>query len=476
MIRLCLPACVAVCCACSAEPLPAGHYDVTIGQETDTYSLEPAPVSFTVSSLSATDSNASVTQVATSSQPITTIEVPATGTNWYTLTGDDADGNIRVQAASFAISGVTVAGYEYPLFAGRTDIFGRPPGEFLTAQGDHPPTGIVWGRYLWAAGGSSDTSLTTDSYDLIGWTEASPETTDNSFATLTCPEQPCKFESFAAFSYYDSTSVYQFALGIGADWAISLNVYDGTSKAVNVPENSFTSWKDIAGGRTLTTAEGAVYIVGATRSSAESSAVVEISAATSNQLEARTLNAARTGAAVTYLENIGLVVIGGNATEPGVEILASGGSTFTRLTYPADPVQGAALVAANSPSSNIVWRMGGRDANGNPAPTVVYDLACVQDCTSPKVLPDLYLDVPTATGFFSGDKHIVVGEQADGTMVAWRVTDTATTLIPQRQPRRAASAVQLPNGFVALVGGTLLVDGSDAGSGGDALKLELVAL
>ena len=152
MIRLCLPACVAVCCACSAEPLPAGHYDVITGQETDTYSREPAPVKYTVSSLSATDANAAPVTVATSAQPIQTIEVPATGMNWYSLTGDDADGERRVQATSFAMSGVTVAGYEFPLFAGRTDTFCRPPGGFVTAQGDHPPAGLVWGRYLWAAG------------------------------------------------------------------------------------------------------------------------------------------------------------------------------------------------------------------------------------------------------------------------------------------------------------------------------------
>jgi len=477
MIRLCLPVCVAVCCACSAEPLPAGHYSITTGQETDTYSLEPAPVTYTVSSLSSTESNATVTQVETSSQPITTIEIPATGTNWYWLKGEDADGSRRVQATSFAISGVTAAGYQYPLFAGRTDAFCRPPGEFVTAQGDHPPTGLVWGRYLWALGGSSDTSMATDSYDLIGWGESSPQTTDNSFSTLTCPEQPCKFESFAAYSYYDSTTIYQFGLGIGADWAISLNVYDGTSQSVTAPTKGFTSWAEIAGGRTLTTDSGDVYVVGATRSSAESSAVLEISAATGNQLAGRALNATRMGAAATYIENIGLVVIGGNATEPDVEILAPAGSTFTKLTYPADPdgVQGAALVAANSASSNIVWRIGGRKADGTPAPSVAYDLACAQECVS-QPLTGRDLDVPTATGFFYKENRIVVGEQADGTMVAWRITDTDTTPILQRRPRRSASAVQLPNGFVALVGGTLLVDGSDAGNGGDALSLELVAL
>lgn len=474
MIRLCLPACVAVCCACSAEPLPAGHYHVLTGQETDTYSREPAPVTYSVTAYSSTDSNAAPTEVATSPQPISFIEVPTSGTNWYTVTGEDADGVRRIQATSFAISGITVAGYEYPLFAGRTDAFCRPPGAFLTAQGDHPPVGLVWGRYLWAAGGSSDTFLATDSYDLIAWSESSPQTSDNSFSKLKCPEQPCKFESFATYSYYDTTTVYQFALGIGADWALSLNVYDGTSKDVNVPAG-LASWADIAGGRTLTSAAGAIYVVGATRSSAESTAVLEISTDTGSNVALRSLNATRMGAAATYLENIGLVVIGGNATEPGVEILAPADDTFMKLTYPADDVQGAALVAANSLNSNIVWRIGGRKADGTAAPSVAYDLACVQDCT-PQPLTGLDLDVPAATGFFYHDKRIVVGEQADGTMIAWRVTETATTPIPQRQPRRAATAVQLPNGFIALVGGTLLADGSDAGNGGDALSLELVAL
>jgi hypothetical protein len=474
MIRFCLPACVAVCCACSAEPLPAGHYRILTGQETDTYTREPVPVTYKVTAYSSTDSNAAATEVATSDQPITSIEVPATGSNWYTLTAEDADGERRIQATSFAISGITVAGYEYPLFAGRTDVFCRPPSAFLTAQGDHPPVGLVWGRYLWAVGGSSDTSLATDSYDLIAWNESSPQTSDNSFSELKCPERPCKFESFATYSYYDSTTVYQFGLGIGADWAISLNVYDGTSQDVNLPDE-LASWADIAGGKTFTSDAGAVYVVGATRSTAKSTAVLEISTSTGSNIEVRSLNGARTGAAATYLENVGLVVIGGNATEPGVEILAPAGDTFTKLTYPADEVQGAALVAANSLNSNIVWRIGGRKADGTAAPSVAYDLACVQDCT-PKELPDLDLDVPVANGFFYHDKRIVVGEQADGTMIAWRVTDTATEIIPQRQPRRAATAVQLPNGFIALVGGTLLVDGSDAGNGGDALSLELVAL
>jgi hypothetical protein len=429
-------------------------------------------VKYTVSSMSATDTNAALTEIATSDKPIDSIEVPPTGSNWYTLQAEDADGIRRVQATSFAISGVTMAGYDYPLFAGRTDAFCRPPGTLVTAQGEHPPTGLVWGRYLWILGASSPTAITTDSYDLVGWGEAAPGTEENSFATVTCTQQPCKFESFATYAYYDSTSVYQFALGIGADWAKSFNVYDGTTQDVNTRPSGLSSWSDLAGGRTLTSYAGAVYIVGATRSSADSNAVLEISTATNSGLAIRSLLGQRKGAAATYVEKRGLIVVGGSAadsTAAGIEVLAPGGDKFTALPYPPDSVQGAALVAENSETSTILWRIGGRNADGTPAPSVAYDLACTQDCQV-QALPALDVDVATAIGFFYQDNHIIVGEQPDGSMVAWRLTTSGATPIPQRQPRRAASAVQLPNGFVALVGGKLLSDGSDA------LSFEVVAL
>jgi hypothetical protein len=437
----------------------------------DTFSLSPAPVKYTLSSLSATDTNAPLTDLVISDKPIDSIEVPTTGTNWYTFKGEDADGVRRVQATSFSISGLTMAGYDYPLFAGRTDVFCRPPGTLVTAQGEHPPTGLIWGRYLWVVGGSSAATLSTDSYDLVGWNEAPAGTGQTSFVTLTCPQQPCKFESFATYAYYDSSSLYQFALGIGAGWAKSFNIYDGTSQVVNTP-TGLSSWADLAGGSTFTSDAGAVYIVGPTRASAESSAVLEISAATANQLAPRPLAAQRKGAAATYIESRGLIVVGGTAadsTTAGIEILAPGGNKFTTLPYPPDSVQGAALIAENSLTSAIVWRIGGRNADGTPAPSVAYDLACAQDCQV-QPLPALDLDVVSASGFFYSDNHVVVGEQAEGSTAAWRITAAGATPIPQRQPRRAASAVQLPNGFVALIGGKLVSDGSDA------LSLELVAL
>ena len=472
MTRRLLDASFLVCCACSADPLPAGHYVITPGQEADIFSMSPAPVQYSVFSLLATDSNASWTEVSTSNTPVENIEVPPTSAYWYSLQGEDTDGTRRVQASSFPISGITMAGHDYPLFAGRTDAFGRPPGALVTPQGNHPPVGMIWGRYLWVLGASSMSAITTDSYDLIGWGEASAETSDNSFATLTCKEQPCAFQSFATYATYDSDNYLtgEYALGIGSNWANAIDIYGGTIQDVTLP-TGLSSWADLAGGRTLTTLSGASYIVGATRSSAGSAAVFEIS--TSNTLVPFGLNKSRQNAAATYVEGQGLVVVGGisadDSTSSAIELLTPDGTKFTSLPYPADHVQGAALLPGNS-TGTVVWRIGGRNSDGTAAPSVSYDLSCTQDCT-PQALTGLDVDVITAVGFAYADSRIVVGEvDTDGTMDAWRLINGTVIRIPQREPRRSATAFELPNGFIALVGGTLVSDGSAA------MNLELVAM
>lgn len=451
--------------ACSAEPLPAGRYRITTGQETDIYTQSPAPVTFTVSKQSSLDDNASWITVSNSNAPVQTIEVETAGSNWYTLQGTDAAGTRRIQANSFAISGVGMAGYEYPLFVGRTDIFSRPPGFLLTAQGDHPPVGIVWGRYLWALGGAGVSAVQTDSYDLIEWAEAAAGST-GSLSSLTCPQQPCRVESLALYSAYNSTtSNYdQYALAIGGTWALGIDVYSATSVAAN-PPTGLSSWADIAGGHTVTNSSGASFIVAATRSGTGSTAVLEV--ATDSKLYARNLGAQRQRAAAAYVSNYGLVVVGGSGTAAGAELLAPSTTSFVSLPYPPDETQGAALLRT-SLSSGVLWRIGGRKLDGTPAPSVAYDLACVQNC-QPTPLVGFDVDVSQAQGFGYGDYRIVVGEKGDGTMVAWRITNAGLVEIPQRLPRRSATAFQLPNGFVALVGGTLVSDGSPA------MALELVA-
>ena len=457
--------------ACSADPIPSGHYLITTGQETDTLTMAPAPESFTLSSVDS--STYKTTAISTSDKPVDSIDVGITGSNFFMVTGDDSDGVRRVQATSYAINATQLAGYSVPLFLGRTDAFCRPNGK-LTAQGNHPPVGIFWGQLLWAAGVVNN-QAENDGYDLVGWSETgAPSVLTN----ITCPTMPCQFQSIAVYSG-------EFGLAIGSDWAVTIDITAGTS-AVSTPPSNFSSWADVSGGRTIDAITGAVFVVGPTRSKTASSNVLELD--TSGKMTAQPLSTPRQQAAAAYINTNsthGLLVVGGSPNGTGAEFLADSATAFVTLPYPADPVVGAALLA--EPTGSRVWRVGGKlsPTDPTPAPKVVYDLACVanSNCpSSPEPLPAYDLVVTNAYGFsFSAsdgtdsdggvvidDRRVVIGEQDDGTMVAWRISATAVTPVPIREPRKYSTVISLPNGFAALIGGTL----SD---GTPATSLELLA-
>ncbi len=444
--------------ACSADPIPSGHYVITTGQETDTLTMTPAPVTF---ALSSEDSNLTNTKVIeTSDKPIDTIDVGNVGTNFFILEGKDSNDVRRVQATSYAISAMQLAGYDVPLFMGRTDAFCRPPGT-LGNEGNHPPVGVFWGQLLWMAGSGTDNQMASEGYDLVGW---KPAGAPSIIATMTCPKLPCRFQSIANYGG-------AYALGIGSDWAIAVDIQLETTTPVDPPKD-MSSWSEVSGGRSIDAFTGASYVVGPTRSIAASTTVLEL--ATDGNKYARLLSAPRQQAATTYVNTNttqGLLVLGGSADGAGAEFLAASSSAFVALPYPADSVVGAALLAESTGSR--VWRVGGKVSatDPTPAPTVVYDLACKasSDCPSPVALPAYDLVVTNAYGFSFGDTRFVIGEQDDGTMIAWRITDTAVTPIPIREPRRYSTVFSLPNGFAALIGGTLISTGKPATS------LELLA-
>ena len=441
---------------CSSDPIPAGHYVLTTGQESDTYTMSPTPVIFESSSV---DANGNKTVIETSDTPIGSIDVGNTGSNFFLVKGEDTQGVRRVQATSYMMDAITLAGYDMPLFIGRTDAFCRPPTA-VAAQGEHPPVGVFWGQLIWMAGASSDNSIVSDGYDLVGWTETAPP----SFLA-TCPTgvTPCPFRSIANYAG-------QYGLAIGSDWAMSIDIQLQTTQT-QPPPSTLPSWAEVSGGRTLNALIGNAFIVGPTRTDSASSFVVEL--ATDGNMTALPLTTARQNAAATYIDGQGLLVVGGSADAngAGAEFLSETGTTFTSLPYPADPVVGAALVAETT--GTRVWRVGGKMPDQSNAPTVVYDVACAGDpgsCT-PQAQPAFDLAVTNAQGFSFNGSRIVIGELDDGTMVAWRLTDTdpAPVPVPLREPRRSATVYSLPNGFAALIGGTLISDNTQAKS------LELLA-
>ncbi len=448
-----LPAFIVI--ACSADPIPAGRYLITTGQENDTFTLSPAPVAFESTKI---DLNGTKTSIETSDKPIDTIDVGYTDTFFFQLQGTDADGQRRVQAMSYYVSATDLAGFDVKLFAGRTDTFCRPPENLTTALGDHPPVGLFWGQILWVTGTSTNNKILGDGYNLFGWGHINQP---SFLGSSTCPQSPCEFKSIANYGG-------QFALAIGADWAISIDVQ---SEAITTPAvpNDLGVWSNVSGGRTLNAPTGAAFIVGPTRTSAETNKVLQL--AIDGNPYTRLLSVPRQGAAAVYVKDHGLVVSGGDASgtagNPGVEFMAEAGAEFTGVPYPADAVVGAALVPEIA-DGTLVWRVGGKNADGTPAPTLVYDIKCTSDCV-PATKPDFDLDVMNAQGFKIGQTRIVAGETSDGTMVAWRLTDSGPVAIPLREPRKNASIYSLPNGFLALIGGTLLGDGTPAKS------IELVA-
>jgi hypothetical protein len=463
--------------ACSADPIQSGHYLITLGQETDTLTMSPAPVSFTLTAIDAssdsTSGNSKVLQ--TSNNVIDTIDVGYTGSNFFVEQGVDSAGVRRVQAESFALDATTMAGYSEPLFLGRTDAFCRPAGALQTVQGNHPPVGIFWDDVLWIAGipssyqvaaGTTNNQVLGEGYDLIGWDETPAPSV---IASISCPisvTPPCPLLSIANYTG-------RYGLGIGSNWAVSVDIAAETLQTVDPASAGIPAWSDVAGGRTINAPTGAVFVVGAARNSSASSYVLEL--ATDGTMKTLTLSTARQFAAATYIKGQGLLVVGGSAdpNSAGAEFLAEAGTSFSNLTYLADPVTGAALVA--EPTGSRVWRMGGQNPDGTAAPTVVYDLA---GCTAPPCtlqppaglsgapFVDLPVTVTNSIGFsYSADSRLIIGEQLDGTMVAWRVNDTGVTTtdpIPLREPRRSSTIYGLPNGFAALIGGTLISDGTPA--------------
>ena len=440
--------------ACSADPIPSGRYLITTGQESDTYTMSPAPVKFETSKV---DSNNAVTQLVTSEKPIDSIDVGLTGTYFFQLQGTDADNQPRVEALSYYVAATDLAGYDVQLFAGRTDAFCRPAGNLANGPGDHPPVGIFWGQILWITGATTNSAIVGEGYDLFSW---SPVAQATFLTNAACPFSPCTFRSIANYAG-------PYGLAIGATWAITVDVQNESIATASLPAG-LTSWADVSGGRTVNAPTGASFVVGPTRTDTASSYVLQL--ATDGNIYSKILAVPRLGAAATYIKDHGLLISGGDAslaaTNPGVEFLSETGTDFVGIPYAADAVTGAALVPEIT--GTRVWRVGGRNSDNTPAPTLVYDVACTSNCT-PDTMPAFDLDVTNAQGFKFNKARIVIGETSDGTMVAWRLTDAAPIAIPLREPRKNSSVYSLPNGFAALIGGTLVSDGTPATS------IELVA-
>jgi hypothetical protein len=146
----------------------------------------------------------------------------------------------------------------------------------------------------------------------------------------------------------------------------------------------------------------------------------------------------------------GLVVFGGDATAPAVEVLAPNTTTAITASFPARAVSGAAGTAIDGDRVLFAW------ATGTAGSFLTLDLAH-PDVTAVPVTATLpcaarHLDAVT----LDPKTALIVAE--DGPSCAFTWDGQIVKEIPLRIPRKGARAIRLPTGAVAIVGGSATVE------------------
>jgi hypothetical protein len=284
---------------------------------------------------------------------------------------------------------------------------------------DAPAVDVVVGRYIVGASGT-----TTLLYDLLLLQPLSG-----------APVLGRPAKSFATFS-----TVLVAIDDLGAS---TLDLSDASTAEVPVPAGG--SYGEISGGATVNALDGSSYVVGGTRAGAPSARVLRLSS--TGSLSFASLANARAGACATWVEGRGLVVIGGDPTAPGVEIVSAGAATGAPLAYPADPVTGCG--AATLDATHVVVA-GGTGAATDSARVI--DLACAANCAPAPWTGSLPLTRAQGVGL-APDAALFVGDDATGASHVYRASAGETHEIPLRVPRKGARLTILPINAIAIVGG-----------------------
>lgn len=414
---------------------------LTSGHEPDPWSASPAPVRALVQKESAAGE---LRELASPTPPVTGFSLGRGGAGRFVVTGFDAADVPRVRARSLLLEPAGFAGGSLPLFVSRTGSFARPPGELPSELGTAPVATVVAARHLLLARGSA-AGLALDGYDLAAWQPVEPP------PALDCGAASCEPRSLGVVQG-------SLVLAVGDGWGFWFDPIVGDSGKVDPPDG-LSSFAEVAGGAAVPAPDGSVFIVGGTRAGAPSASVLVIAA--DGALSHLALASPRKGAAATWVEGRGLVVVGGgDASAAGAELLADGAKAFTPLPQPPDPTEGAAIVALDS---SRLLRLGGR-LSGGPAPSVELSLGCAASC-QPKPAGDA-LALSPAWAFPRASGVLVVGSDEAGETRVLRFEGGKAAGVELREPRSGATPALLPTGHVGLAGGVLA-------GGGAARTLEL---
>jgi hypothetical protein len=433
--------------ACSSSP--SGSLQLVTGGETDTFTRSPAPTSIRVQ---AVDTSGNATTLATASLPTSTIDLGNLDENTVStlvVQGLDASGKTLVYGQTIPLQYGTLESATLPVFVQRTGELARMPSSMSDSR-PAPVLASVQGQYLFVGGGSdSSVATTTALFDFEG------------LAPLSNPP---------AMPFAPTTVAFAGPYAMLIDQASKNNAtyFDFTSNtAVSFTPPMGGSFADIAGGQVVIGDSGIEYIVGATRTTGMPTATVLVinTADSSNaswitgKLTWAALSAPRLGASASWVSGRGLVVTGGSATAPGVEVLAPMPATQgAALPFPPDASAGAG--SAYLPSQNLLLVAGGFGPNNADAGVRTVDPACASNC-APKTWSSLPVAIGNAQAFSfvasasstNPASGIVLGDGADGTTHAFLLASTAATEVPTKVPHKNARASISPLGSIVVVGG-----------------------
>lgn len=410
--------------------------EVTTGHETDAMTADPAVARVVVTG--STPEGAVISAEAAPGGDLDFGEVDGDLAYTFETTGYDGQGNAVMRGRS--LGGIVLSSIStgvFPLFVERLGGWSRPPGG-LPRTHTNAPAAPIGERYLFLTGGDAPKdAVESEEYDLFWWDGAKGATFPFAARTLV------------------SNVTSLLAFGSDAVWL------DSSGFASPTLPTGLTSFTELSGGSAVAAPDGRVFVVGGTRADEPTDAVLEI--ASDQTATVRRLVFPRAGAAAAWLPDVGLVVIGGDAANEGVELLPVDGTQFAVRDFPADGTIGAAATAS---TLGTVLLSGGRLGDA-AAKTRLLDPRCTSDCTA----KDLDLATPDAVlgraSMFSLGKGqaILVGDEVDPTgqtrTFVIDYLDPAVTEMPLREPRRGATAVPAPNGTLAVVGG-VHPDGSAA--------------
>jgi hypothetical protein len=424
---------------CSSEPRVL-NIEVVTGHETDAMTQDPAVANVVVTGRYDYE-DVTIEAEAPPGGDLDFGDVDGSLPYNFEVTGYDAAGNEVMRGTS--VGGIvleSIDGDTFQIFAQRLGAWARPPGQ-LARTHTRAPAVNVGERYLLITGGDAPQDAPeVEEYDLFAW--AGVKAGAFPFAARTLIRM--------------SDDNGDFLIGLGRDDANEVASFENGEPNTNIslPEG-LTSFGELAGGSVIVSRdETRAFVVGATRPGSPTDAVLELTS--DGTLIVRRLVHPRAGAAAAWFETVGLVVLGGSADGPGVEVLGENATTFAVRDFPPDPTAGAAAIAPSDYSNLFLF---GGTAGAAGAATRVVDPRCTSDC-APEAQDPMTFDVALTrvSAYPLGQsRFLAAGDEPDPSgLTRTFVVDYSAgivTELPLREPRRGATLVDTPNGKLAVLGG-----------------------